>query len=109
MTQAQTQAIDQLAAQIEGLSLDAVAQAYPAAYPQSNPLDLWRAHIANVLSKISGVSSDIVYRAVSWTTSLDKGDFILAVPALRIKGGSAPDRAAEWAAQVRTSPTPTQT
>lgn len=103
MTEAQTQALDQLAAQIEGLSLDAVAEAYPTAFPRSNPLNFWRAHIANVLSKLSGVSTDIIFRAVSWTTGLDKGDFIVAVPALRVKGGKPDALAAEYASKVRTS------
>ena len=101
---AEATAIEKLAGQVQGLSLDTVAQTYPTIYPKVNPLDLWRAHISNTLSNLSGVSTDIVYRAVSWTSGLDKGDFIVAVPALRIKGAKPDALASEWADKVHLTP-----
>lgn len=97
---AQAASIDQIAGQIQGLSLDSVAKTYPDIYPKINPLDLWRAHISNVLAGISGVPTDLVYRAISWTQGLDKGDFVLAVPALRIKGAKPDVLANEWVSKV---------
>lgn len=98
---AQTNAIQQLVDKAGGLTLDSIAQAYPNAHPEANPLDAYRAHISNVLSDISGVSREIIYPVVSWTAALEKGDFVIAVPALRIKGPKPDVLAAEWAAKVR--------
>jgi arginyl-tRNA synthetase len=97
---ADTAAVEQLASKVQGLSLDSVKQTYPGTFPKINPLDLWRAHISNVLHGISGVSTDIIYRAIQWTQGLDKGDFTLAVPALRVKGQKPDVLAAEWGAKV---------
>ncbi|EFY89412.1 arginyl-tRNA synthetase [Metarhizium acridum CQMa 102] len=94
---AQSNIMNQLAQRVEGLTLDGLAQKYPTAHPEINPLDLYRAHLSDVLSKISGVETSIIYPAVMWTQSLDKGDFVVAVPALRIKGKKADVLAQEWA------------
>ncbi|KAG8412429.1 arginyl-tRNA synthetase [Metarhizium acridum] len=92
--------MNQLAQRVEGLTLDGLAQKYPTAHPEINPLDLYRAHLSDVLFKISGVETSIIYPAVMWTQSLDKGDFVVAVPALRIKGKKADVLAQEWAEKV---------
>ncbi|KAH0498736.1 hypothetical protein TgHK011_005975 [Trichoderma gracile] len=96
-TMAQTAGIEQLTKLANGLTLDAVTEKYPQAHPEINPLDLYRAHLSNVLAGISGVDSQIVYPAINWTTGLDKGDFVLAVPALRIKGQKPDALANKWA------------
>lgn len=98
---AESAAIAKLCGEVEGLSLDAVAQTYPNAHPHTNPLDVWRVHISNVLSKISGVEASIIYPIISWTASLDKGDFSLPVPALRIKGQKPDALAKEWIEKAR--------
>lgn len=100
MAETQTHDIDQLASQVQGLSLDTLAETFPNIFPRENLLDLWRAHISNVLGDISGVSKDIIYRAISWTSLLDKGDFTIAVPALRVKGAKADVLATEWISKV---------
>jgi arginyl-tRNA synthetase len=94
-----TTAVQQLADQVSGLTLDAVAKKYPKLHPEINPYDLYRAHISNIVSDITGVDSSIVYPAVQWTQGLDKGDFVLAAPALRIKGAKPDALAKEWAAK----------
>ncbi|KFH43410.1 Arginine--tRNA ligase, cytoplasmic-like protein [Hapsidospora chrysogenum ATCC 11550] len=96
---ADSNAVEQLAGQVEGMSLDAIAQTYPNAHPEANPLDVWRAHLSNVLSKISGVDTSIIFPVIAWTQSLDKGDFIIPVPALRIKGEKPDALAVEWASK----------
>ena len=92
-------AVEQLANEVQGLSLDSLTQTYPNAHPNVNPLDLWRAHISNVLSKISGVEPSIIFPVISWTQTLDKGDFTLPVPALRVKGAKPAELAQQWADQ----------
>lgn len=103
---AQPVGLDQLSSLVEGLSLDSIAQLYPSAHPEINPLDFYRAHLSNVLATISGVATATIYPAVNWTSGLDKGDFIVAVPALRIKGTKPDILAAEWAEKVRVSASP---
>ena len=74
---------------------------FPGCYPEFNPVDVYRAHIATKLSEITGVDASIVYPNIQWTATLDKGDLTIAVPALRVKG-EKPDRLAEkWAKEVR--------
>ncbi|KAK6866404.1 Arginyl-tRNA synthetase- cytoplasmic [Apiospora arundinis] len=59
---------------------------YPNCFPDINPVDIYRSHITSILTKITGVDSKIVYPALQWTATLDKGDIVLPIPALRIKG-----------------------
>ncbi|KAK4071247.1 uncharacterized protein Triagg1_6278 [Trichoderma aggressivum f. europaeum] len=91
--------IDKLTSLVNGLTLDSVTEKYPQAHPEINPLDLYRAHLSNVLAGISGVDTQIIYPAINWTTGLDKGDFVLAVPALRIKGEKPDALATKWAGE----------
>ena len=99
---ADSQAVTELCGNVEGLSLASAGQTYPNAHPHTNPLDVWRMHISNVLSKITGVETGIIFPLLSWTSSLDKGDFSLPVPALRIKGQKPDALAKEWSDKVRT-------
>lgn len=91
--------IDKLTSLVNGLTLDSVTEKYPQAHPEINPLDLYRAHLSNVLAGISGVDTSIIYPAINWTTGLDKGDFVLAVPALRIKSEKPDALATKWAGE----------
>ncbi|KZZ94805.1 arginyl-tRNA synthetase [Moelleriella libera RCEF 2490] len=95
----QPSAIDQLVQRVEGLTLAGLAQKYPSTHPEYNSLDLYRAHLSGALSKISGVDTSIIFPVVMWTQSLEKGDFVVAVPALRIKGSKPDLLAQEWAAK----------
>ena len=95
--------VEQLAGLVSDLTLESAAEKYPNCYPKSNPLDFVRAHLSDVLSGITGVDAKIIYPALSWTTGLDKGDFALPAPALRIKGKKPDELAQQWAAAVCTS------
>ena len=75
---------------------------FPNSHPQYNPLDHYRPHIASLLAKITGVDPLIVYPAVSLTQTLDKGDMVVAVQALRIKGQQPQALAEKWASEVGT-------
>ena len=97
---------DQLAGLVGSLTLESAAEKYPSCYPKSNPLDFVRAHIADVLVGITGVDAKIVYPALNWTTGLDKGDFSLAAPALRVKGKKPDELAKQWAEAVGRHPQP---
>ncbi|KAK4118410.1 arginyl-tRNA synthetase [Parathielavia appendiculata] len=89
--------MEQLAQKVGGMSLDAMTDKYPNCHPDLNPFDFYRAHLSNLLSDITGVDTKIIYPALSWTQSLDKGDLILPAPALRVKGQKPDDLAKQWA------------
>lgn len=94
-------AMQSLTEKTAGLTLDSITENYPSAHPETNPYDLYRAHLSNVLAEVSGVSRDIVYPTINWTQALEKGDFVIAVPAFRMKGTKPDVLATEWAAKVR--------
>jgi hypothetical protein len=79
----------------------------PNCYPEYNPIDTYRAHICSQLAHVTGVDEQIIYPAIQWTQTLDKGDLTLAVPALRVKGKPA-DLATEWAEKVSQGAIPQQ-
>ena len=60
--------------------------AYPNSYPSLNPIDIYREHIAEIIAPIVGVEPSVVYSRLQWTQALDKGDLMLPVPALQLKG-----------------------
>lgn len=93
--------IDQLVKLASSLSLSEIRDKFPNCYPETNPIDVYRLHITDVLEKITGVDPKIIYNAVQWTASLDKGDAMVAVPALRVKGKKPDELAKEWAEKVR--------
>ena len=92
--------MDTLLKKVEGLSLEAIEKKYPNCHPEINPFDLYRAHLADVLAEVTGVDTKIIYPQLSWTASLDKGDIVLATPALRIKGKKPDELAKEWTEKV---------
>ncbi|KAK8041650.1 Arginine--tRNA ligase [Apiospora rasikravindrae] len=76
---------------------------YPNCFPDINPVDIYRSHITSLLAKVTGVDSKIIYPVLQWTSTLDKGDIVLPIPALRVKG--KPDAlGAEWLAKWPGSP-----
>lgn len=75
------------------------------AYPERNPTDIFRCYITDQLAKVSGIGPELIYPALSWTNTLDKGDLVIAVPRLRLKGAAPAEKAAEWAKAVRKSRT----
>ncbi|CAJ2510295.1 Uu.00g061950.m01.CDS01 [Anthostomella pinea] len=90
----------QLASQLGGLTLDK----YPNCYPDINPQDIYRSHLTSILAKITGVDPKIIYPALQWTMSLEKGDMTLAIPALRVKGKKPDVLGQEWVEKWPESP-----
>ncbi|KAI1204192.1 arginyl-tRNA synthetase [Annulohypoxylon truncatum] len=98
-TMAPANGINHLLSKLDNLTLESIADKYPATYPEVNPFDLYRVHIAEVLAPITSVAAENIRPVLSWTNALDKGDFILPIPALRIKGAKPDALGAEWAAK----------
>jgi hypothetical protein len=74
---------------------------YPNCHPEVNPTDVYRAHLTSILTELTGVDAAIVYPALAWTQTLEKGDLVLPVPALRVKGKKPTELAGEWAEKVK--------
>lgn len=88
-----------LSEQLRG-SLATPLPMYPNCYPEDNPVDIYRAHLTSILTEVTGVDASIVYPALQWTQTLEKGDLVLPIPALRVKGKKPPELAAEWVEKV---------
>lgn len=58
----------------------------PDSYPESNTVDLCRNYITEQLSNLTGVDKSIIYPALEWCTVLEKGDLLLPLPRIRLKG-----------------------
>ncbi|KAL9112554.1 MAG: hypothetical protein Q9227_003125 [Pyrenula ochraceoflavens] len=69
--------------------------AFPNFYPEQNPIDIYREHVANALATIVGQEASKIYLKLAWTQTLDKGDLQLPVPALQIKNQKPPELANE--------------
>jgi hypothetical protein len=94
-----TQTLEELKDLMKGLGLSEVPQGANT-YPELNPFDIYRSHIAELLSGPSGVDKGIIQQSLQWTTTLDKGDLVLPVPALRLKGKKPDELAKELAEKV---------
>ncbi|KAG8625192.1 hypothetical protein KVT40_006943 [Elsinoe batatas] len=89
------QSIEEITSTLSGLGLDEVPQIPESkSYPTYNQIDIFRAHIAELLQPITGVDPKIIVNAIQWPQTLDHGDLLLPVPALRIKG-KKPDETAK--------------
>jgi len=95
-----TAAASTLSEKLKDLSLTTPLPKYPNCYPEVNPVDIYRAHLTEILTKVTGVDAALVYPALQWTQTLEKGDLVLPIPALRVKGKKPPELAAEWVANV---------
>ena len=94
-----TQSVDELAITLKNFGLESVPKA-PNTYPALNPVDIYRSHITELLASVSGIDPKIIYPALQWTQTLDKGDLTLPVPALRVKGKKPAELAVELGEKV---------
>lgn len=82
--------MEELTALLKSLGVESLSE-FPNGYPGLNPIDIYRAHIAEIVGPLVDVAPEIIYPALQWTQSLDKGDLVLPIPALRLKGKSPAD------------------
>lgn len=93
--------IESLNEQLNNFGISEPLTLFPDSNPTTNPVDVYRCYIAHVLAPITGVDLKLVYPALEWTQSLEKGDLILAAPRLRIPGKNPSELTKEWAEKVR--------
>ncbi|EDO16349.1 hypothetical protein Kpol_1059p40 [Vanderwaltozyma polyspora DSM 70294] len=68
-------------------------------FPNVNVVDLMRNYITQELSKISGVDEKLIFPALEWTNTMERGDLLIPIPRLRIKGANPKDLAEEWSSK----------
>ncbi|KAJ6261364.1 cytoplasmic arginine--tRNA ligase [Drechslerella dactyloides] len=90
--------VDDVQAMLGELGISDPLPVFEAASVTTNPIDIFRSYVAEEMAKITGVNRDIVYPALEWTQNMEKGDLIMAVPRLRVKGDPKV-LANEWAKQ----------
>ncbi|CRK11450.1 hypothetical protein BN1723_000872 [Verticillium longisporum] len=95
--------VGDLASQLEKLNVGKL-EAFPNSHPDLNPVDVYRSHIASLLHDVSGVEKSLIYNALQWTATLENGDLLLPVPALRVKGKKPHELTEEWLAKFPESP-----
>ncbi|KAI9890175.1 MAG: hypothetical protein M1814_004457 [Vezdaea aestivalis] len=95
--------MDELTSKLESFGLQTLPS-QPNSFPLLNPVDIYRLHLSSILADVTGVDRKIIYPALSWTQTLDKGDMVLPIPALRIKGKKPAELAAEWIPKFPESP-----
>jgi arginyl-tRNA synthetase len=61
----------------------------PDAFPRINLLDHYRIALADELARLTGITDrNVIFSGLDRAPILERGDLVLAVPRLRIKGGS---------------------
>lgn len=92
--------VDSLQSLLSSLGISDPLPIFPESNPTTNPVDVFRCYIADTLAPIGGVDVKLIYSALEWTQNFEKGDLILAIPRLRLKGKKPDEIAKEWAAKV---------
>ncbi|RPA76606.1 arginyl-tRNA synthetase [Ascobolus immersus RN42] len=95
--------LEELSNKLSSLGLKDPLPKFEGSNPSTNPVDIYRCYIADQLAPITGVDAKVIYPGLEWTSSFEKGDLVLAVPRLRLKG-KPQDLAAEFAAKFPENP-----
>lgn len=95
--------VEDVQALLKDLGISESLPKFSAASVTTNPIDIFRSYVAEEMAKITGVDREIVYPALEWTQDMNKGDLIMAVPRLRLKGDPKA-MAADWVTKVCSSP-----
>lgn len=91
--------LDELNAKLASLGISQALPVFEQASPNVNPVDVYRCYIADALAPVTGVDREVIYPGLEWTQGSAKGDLVLAVPRLRLKG-KPQELAQEFAAKV---------
>ncbi|OCT47696.1 Arginine--tRNA ligase, cytoplasmic [Cladophialophora carrionii] len=75
---------DSLQILLNGLGVEDPGNSFPSADVLTRPLDIYRAHLAEVLVKLTGCEPQVAYDSIQEPN--DYGDLEVVVPRLRLKG-----------------------
>lgn len=73
---------------------------FPSADPVNNPNDVYRSYIAAALEKLAECDRVLLYESLQRPSTLSKGDLVLVLPRLRLKGVKPSDLGVELASKV---------
>lgn len=96
--------ISELTHKLQALGIKEPLEVFPGSNPLKNPFDIFRSYITKELASVSGVSEDLIYPALEWTNTSDRGDLVIPIPRLRVKGAKPDVLAAEWAEKFNNGP-----
>ena len=92
-----------MARQIE-VPVEESTSPYPDAFPQINPLDHYRIALADELARLTGIAErNVIFSALDRALVLERGDLVLAIPRLRIKGATPVEVCEKLASEVSLS------
>ena len=80
----QSHAMEDITATLNSLGLSDVPS-FENTYPARNLIDIYRSHLTHLIADITKADPKIVQSSLQWTQTMDKGDLVLPVPALRLK------------------------
>lgn len=92
--------MNNLATKLKDFDFSSIAPLYENAFPDLDLVDLFRCVITAELVNLSGVESHLIYSALTWTNALEKGDLLLTVPRLGIKGTPPAENTLKFAKAV---------
>ncbi|ODQ81824.1 hypothetical protein BABINDRAFT_58530 [Babjeviella inositovora NRRL Y-12698] len=90
--------VESITSRVSALGLTLPAS-FEGSLPDHNTIDLLRNFVTEELAKVSGVDASLIYPALDWPSTMDKGDLIIAIPRLRVKGAKPAELAEKWAAE----------
>ena len=85
---------------LQGLGIQSPVPKYAETQVLHNPIDIYRAYLAEILIPLIGVDPQLVYDSLQWTNNLAHGDLVLAIPKLRSKGVKPNENAKEIQSKV---------
>jgi arginyl-tRNA synthetase len=80
-----TMTMTELSSQLAHLGLRADMPEIPAANMLVKPLDIFRSHLANLLSSALGCDISLAYESIGLLNDASQGDLEVIVPRLRLK------------------------
>jgi arginyl-tRNA synthetase len=99
-TTPKTLALSNLQAYLEELGAPTPVPTFPSANPVHNPNDVYRLYIAAVLEKLIDCDRVLLYESLQRPSTLSKGDLVLVLPRLRLKGVKPSDLGVELASKA---------
>lgn len=97
-----TLTIDGVQDLLRALSLDEGIPSFSGADVQNNPLDIYQAHLADILVHLTSCEPQSAYDSILLPSVNDIGDLTVVLPRLRLHDFDPEDLAADLRQKVRT-------
>jgi arginyl-tRNA synthetase len=103
-TTSKTLSLSSLQAYLGQLGVPIPLPSFPSADPVNNPNDNYRLYIAAALEQLIDCDRDLIYESLQRTSTPSKGDLVLVLPRLRLKGVKPNELGVELASKVGNYP-----